>query len=104
MTPRGRATVTQPTAGQKPETQEITQRLTAMIDYVRDCERRVNQGEIMDLDGLDKNVLNLCDGLGAIPHEDAKRLEPQMSDLIHDLEKLANAMRAMQKKIETEGG
>ncbi|TAL29543.1 MAG: hypothetical protein EPN97_13360 [Alphaproteobacteria bacterium] len=94
----------QPTAGQKPDSQELTQRLTSIIDYVRDCERRVNQGEILELDGLDRNVVSICDGISALPQEEGKRLEEQMSELIKDLERLAGAMREQQKKIEAEAG
>lgn len=94
--------MTHGTGAQKPDGQEIAQRLTTIIDYVRDCERRVNQGEIMDLDGLDKTVLELCDGVGALPAEQAHALEKQMSSLIHDLEALANAMRAQAKKMDAE--
>lgn len=92
----------QPTADPKPDSQELTKRLTSIIEYVRDCERRVNQGEIMELDGLDRNVLELCDGIGTLPQEQGKLLELQMSILVQDLEKLANAMREQQKKIEAE--
>ena len=96
--------MTQPTADPKPDSQEITKRLTSIIEYVRDCERRVNQGEIMDLDGLDRNVLDVCNGVGALPPQEGKMLEGRMSELIQDLEKLANAMREQQKKIESEVG
>jgi hypothetical protein len=96
--------VAQPTAGQQPDSQELTQRLTSIIDYVRDCERRVNQGEIMELDGLDRQVVEICDGINTLPPEEGKKLEQQMSDLIKNLETLAGAMREQQKKIEGEAG
>lgn len=85
-----------------PDQQEVAKRLTSIIDYVRDCSRRVSQGELMDLDGLDKNVLDLCDDVGALPEEQAKAMEKQMSGLIKDLEELANVMRVMAKKMDEE--
>ncbi|MEZ0223770.1 MAG: hypothetical protein ACAH83_04390 [Alphaproteobacteria bacterium] len=96
--------MTQPTADPKPDSQDLTKRLETIIDYVRDCERRVNQGEIMELDGLDRNVVSICDGISALPPEQGKQLEQQMSELIKDLERLAGAMREQQKKIEGEAG
>lgn len=92
----------QPTAGRAPDTQEVAKRLTSIIDYVRDCARRVTQGEIMDLDGLDKNVIELCNDVGALPDADARSMEKQMSGLIKDLEELANSMRIMAKKMDDE--
>jgi hypothetical protein len=78
----------------------LQQRLKAIIDYVRDCQRRVSQGEIMDLKGLDQNVLELCDGVAALPPPEGRALEDQMTALITDLEALANAMRLQQEKME----
>lgn len=74
--------------------EDLAKRLKSIIDYVRDCERRVSQGEIMDLQGLDNNVAEVCDAIASMPPADAQGLETQMSVLIADLEKLANAMRA----------
>lgn len=92
----------QPTTGPKPDSQELAKRLTAIIDYVRDAERRVNQGELMELDGLDDNVLELCEGVGALPPAESKAFEKQMSSLIHDLEALTTAMRTMAQKMDEE--
>ena len=104
MTPaRGRRpAVENPTIAPKPDSQELAKRLTQIIDYVRDCERRVNQGELMELDGLDDNVLELCDGVGALPPAESKAFEKQMSGLIHDLEALTTAMRTMAMKMDEE--
>jgi hypothetical protein len=86
----------------QPDSQEVAKRLTTIIDYVRDCERRVNQGELMELENLDRNVLEVCNSVGALPQEEGKKLEKQMSSLIKDLESLANAMRAMAAKMDAE--
>ncbi len=93
--------MTQPTPF-LPDSQEVAKRLTSIIDYVRDCERRVNQGELMELENLDKNVLDLCNSVGALPPEEGKKLESQMAGLIKDLEALANAMRAMARKMDAD--
>ncbi len=79
---------------------QLTSRVKSIIDYVRDCERRVNMGEIMDLQGLDQNVLEICDHIAALPPEQSKTLEDQMSTLIEDLEKLAESMQEQQAKID----
>lgn len=72
---------------------EVASRLKSVTDYVRDCERRVNKGEIMDLQGLDNSVVEICDSIAALPPEEGHALEGQMGALITDLEKLAAAMR-----------
>jgi len=78
---------------------DIAKRLKAITDYVRDCERRVMQGEIMDLQGLDNNVVEVCDSIAKLPPKEGQELEAQMGTLIGDLEKLANAMREQQEKF-----
>lgn len=92
-----------PSPGSKPDSTEIAKRLRAVTDYVRDCERRVALGEIMELDGLDRNVMEICDGITKLPKEQGQLLEKQMATLIDDLEHLADAMRAQQDKMDPEG-
>lgn len=83
---------------------EVAERLKAVTGYVRDCERRVLQGDIMDLQGLDKNVVEICDGIAALPPEEGQELEPSMAALIADLEKLAAVMREQHDKMQNEEG
>lgn len=89
---------------QKPDAAEIGQRLKSAIDYVRDCETRVARGEIMDLQGLDKNVIEICDALSKMPPKEAKELEDSMAVLIEKLELLARAMKEQQDKMTGTGG
>lgn len=85
--------------GEKPTADDIARRLKSSIDYVRDCETRVTRGEIMDLEGLDKNVIDICDAIAALPREEAAPLEPTMTKLIAGLEQLARAMKEQQDKL-----
>jgi len=88
---------------QKLSNAEIASRLKKVTDYVRDCERRVAQGELMELEGLDRNVIEICDGIAKLPKEQGQALEKQMATLIDDLEHLAETIRAMQEKMDAEG-
>ena len=82
-----------------PTKDELAKRLIATIDYVRDCDRRVSQGEIMDLQGLDDTVVDICDHLGQLPEEESQLLEAQMAVLIKDLEQLADTMKEQEEKM-----
>lgn len=89
----------------KPESAaDVSGRLKSVQDYVLDCQRRVNQGEIMDLDGLDKAVIGICDAVASLPPAEAQALEDKLGELIGSLEELADAMRARQEEIDGEGG
>lgn len=73
--------------------------LKSLLDYVQNCERRVHMGEIMDLQGLDRKVIILCDAIAHMPQQDAVALESEMMKLIEGLEKLAEGMKAQQAKM-----
>lgn len=77
----------------------MAKRLRMIVDYVRDCRMRVSKGEIMDLQGLDKNVISICDAIAKLPENEGRALESQMSGLIDSLEELAQAMKEQQDKL-----
>jgi hypothetical protein len=81
-----------------PDIAEIDTRLKSIIDYVQDCERRVMRGEIMDLKGLDRNVIEICEALGAMPRAEARTMEARMKSLVDRLDALAQSMKAHQEK------
>ena len=83
-----------------PETGDISQELKTVLDYVKDCDRRVHLGEIMDLDGLDDKVMKICDRGASLTQDEAQVYEDQMTTLITELEKLAKTMQAQQEKID----
>lgn len=78
---------------------ELAGRLKSVLDYVQDCDRRVSKGEIMDLQGLDKNVIILCDAIAGLPQKEAQAFEADMARLIEKLEVLAQSMKAQQEKF-----
>ena len=78
------------------EAAEVGQRLKTIVAYVRDCQVRVAKGEIMDLQGLDKNVIDVCDAIAQLPEKEGHALESQMGQLIDSLEVLARTMKEQQ--------
>ena len=78
------------------EAEETGRKLRLIIDYVRDCQARVTKGEIMDLQGLDGKVLEVCDAIAGLPEKEGRSLESQMSLLIESLEVLVRTMRERQ--------
>ncbi len=87
----------------KAEEIPVGQRLRSIIDYVRDCQVRVAKGEIMDLEGLDKNVVAVCDAIGKLPQAESQAMESQMAQLIDSLETLARMMKEQQENYGAAG-
>lgn len=86
-----------------PDATELAATLKRLIAYVTDCERRVLKGEILSLEGLDRNVTELCTAITALPRSASQPMEPDMAQLIDHLETLAGAMRAQQDKMQAHG-
>lgn len=80
-------------AAQMPDAQAVEKRLKSIVEYVHDCERRVIKGEIMDLQGLDQNVMVVCEEIAALPREQGRALESKMSQLISGLDALAVSIK-----------
>lgn len=76
-----------------PKVEDVEQRLKAIVEYVQDCERRVLKGEIMELKGLDQNVMLVCEQIAALPREQGRSLESKMSQLIGGLDSLALSIK-----------
>ncbi len=85
------------------EASEVSKRLKALVDYICACQVRVSKGEIMDLQGLDKNVIGVCDAIGQLPEKEGQAMEEQLSSLIDSLEVLARTMREQQEKYAAGG-
>lgn len=77
----------------------VAKQIKGIIDYVRDCQARVTKGEIMDLQGLDKNVIDICDAIAHLPEKEGRALEGQMTQLIDSLEVLARTMKEQQDHL-----
>jgi len=81
--------------------QEITARIEQVKTYIQDCERRITKGEVIPLVGLDKNVEDICNDIGALSEDEAAGMEEKLSNLIGALDKLVAAIRNFES--ETDG-
>jgi hypothetical protein len=86
------------TGGSARSAGEIAEQLSAVADYVRQCELRARRGEIMELGGLDRTVMMLCADIAGLPKAESRALEAQMQQLVVNLDELAAAMRAQQQE------
>lgn len=95
--------MTNPSDDAAADSKDIGVQLKQVNDYVKDCDRRVNRGEIMDLQGLDKTVMDICDIMAQLPDDQAQKHEAAMGTLIKDLETLAKSMKAQQGDDDEDG-
>ena len=86
-----------------PDADALTVQLSSILDYVRQCDLRVGKGEIMDLSGLDRTVMQMCEEIVRLPAPQARALQPRMQMLVESLDLLALRMREQQTAINGAG-
>ncbi len=79
-----------------PDATALDQQLGAVLDYVRQCDLRVGRGDIMDLSGLDRTVVQLCEDVMRLPPPQARQLQQRLQALIEALDLLAVRMKEQQ--------
>jgi len=75
------------------KTAELSQRLEAMMTYVRDCQKRVHAGETPDLSNLDKKTAELCNDITALPHPDSQIFGEKLKAYIAAIDTLTLALK-----------
>ena len=84
--------------------EDIRKEIQTVIDYVRNCETRALKGEVLELQGLDQNVLLICNKIAGLDAPHAKTIEPLMAVLIEVLDRLASTLKNQQDNILTDSG
>lgn len=59
----------------------------------------LDQGTIIDLNGLETHVEQACDGIPALPAPDRARLKPTLVALIDGLNQLSEQLSAQHKEV-----
>lgn len=84
--------------------QDITREIRTIIDYIRDCEVRAARGEVLELTGLDQNVLIVCNKIAGLDVPHAKIVEPHMAALIDALDNLASTLKTQHEHMIASSG
>ena len=84
-------------------TDNFQQELQTQIDKIDKAIAALPEGEIGDLQELDRDVSDLCSRLENAPREVAQDSEPLMSRMIARLEELEQKLRAHQDELNLGG-
>lgn len=68
---------------------ELRKGLKEVIGFLREASAQLQNGEVIELDGLDEQVDTICLAAEKSKPQIAKTLEPLMADMIAELEVLA---------------
>lgn len=83
--------------------EDFKKELQAQIDKIDNAIAALPDGEIGDLQELDRNVSDLCNRLENAPRDIAQESEPLMSQMISRLEELEQKLRSHQDELNLAG-
>ena len=72
---------------------ELQQELHSLNTYLQDCERRIHQGEFMDMSGFDEKTVQICRKLTELPDDQARALTPELETLISRLDRISETLQ-----------
>jgi hypothetical protein len=71
----------------------LRQKMEDLRDYIRDAEEKVSAGTMVNLQGLEKTVSEICRYATSLPPDQARDVQPLMAELIGELERLSIALK-----------
>ncbi len=71
------------------ESEQLQAELQSLNAYLLACERRIHQGEVMDMSGFDEKTKVICQKLSTLPPERARDLAPELETLISRLDRIS---------------
>lgn len=77
----------------------INRRLAAAATVVSEARRTIEQGNLVDLSGLETEVNTICEALRILPKGQGESLKPMLVSLAADLDTLTQALTAAHSKL-----
>ena len=72
--------------------QALIDRMRKLAEFISDAETSVRSGKLVNMSHLDQEVTVLCNQAISLPPAQAAQVQPQMAELIGNLERLSVAL------------
>ena len=79
----------------------IRRGLEEVVGAITLARRKVGEGQLIDLTGLERRVEELCDAILTQDRTDAQSLRPTLLSLIDDLNRLSDDLKAQHGEVAT---
>lgn len=83
---------------------DIKTRMEELTSFVIESNNSIQEGQMVDLQGLDDEVASLCDRTLALPANQAAEIQPLMSEMISRLEELGRSLEILQENLRNDNG
>ncbi len=78
---------------------QIAGKLQELTRFIEDAQKKLHDGEVLNLSHLDNEVAQLCEETLKLPPQDAMQVQPIMGDMISKLEELSLALKDFQTNL-----
>ena len=78
---------------------DIRDQMQALSDQVLDAEMAVRNGKMVNLSAMDKIITDLCNRAVKLPPAEASELQPYMSELIGNLDRLSQELEIYKENL-----
>ncbi len=78
---------------------DIKQKLEQIILFIEEAQKKLQEGEVINLSHLDGEVEALCQQTLQLPPSDAIEVQPIMGNMITKLEELGVALKDFQSNL-----
>jgi hypothetical protein len=72
---------------------DIRAKMEQLNTFILDADTSVQNGKLVDLRGLDRDIAVICKQATSLPPPDARDLQPVMAELIGNLERLSFSLK-----------
>ena len=86
------------------QVQQLKQRLQAASAVVAAARQTIEDGNLVDLTGLEREVASICEGLNALPSAETPAFKAPLVALADDLDRLTHDLTRSQRKLGKEIG
>ena len=79
--------------------EQIKQQLEEITSFIEEAQKKLQEGEVINLSHLDHDVEKLCQATLQLPPNDAVTVQPIMGSMISKLEELGLALKDFQTNL-----
>lgn len=82
-----------------PDFAALNQQITAYNQEITDYLRQIHQGDLIQAQGMEQKIVQLCEHIGKLPKAQSRALLPALEKLLEQVDRLENDLDAQHGEI-----
>lgn len=79
---------------------KIYERIKKLNDFILESKREAQEGQLVDISGLDTEARAICDEIQNLPQYDVSEFEEPLNEMVSNLDGLMNSLNDLQQEIQ----